>query len=683
MTHKPISFDRSLSNQTSESRNGEVQTIHVLLVDDSAFVLEGLKCLLKKASDIRIVGTAGNGQSAIDQVQRLDPDVVLMDIQMPGVDGIDATRILSECCPKCRVLILSSEDNWQGVSDAIQAGAKGYLLKGASETELVDAIRLAYLGKSHIEPQLLLKIRPPQMSPTAPPVLEHSKDHKSRSSFQESASSPAVLLRSRKGTRITALLRPEAREAALSPEQLDQVTQAVNPRMWLPIVTIGLVTIAAGLWSVFGKLPIVVEGQGVLIRPRQVVQLQSSATGRLLNLNVKPGDRIQKGDVLGTIDQSELEQQLKQEQRKLADLLSQTQDTNVLQAETMAQRRQFLTQQRYSFENKLRSAETLTETLHLNNQNAIAQNYQSLAQKKLELQRILPMLEERLISRRELSKAGALSRELVLEAEREYSEEKAKLLDTESQLEQLKLQETEAKQKYFDNNNQINQLKASIEEIDAELAQLRQIEKEESIEKNNQIQAIQRNIAQLELQLSNRTDIVSQHTGRILEVGITPGGQVELGGRIGAVEIDVQNAPIQSLTYFAIRDGKKIKPGMSVQVTPSTVKRERFGGIVGTVIEVSRFPVTTQEIETMIGNSDLAQTLSDSFSERGEGAPVQILAHLQSDAESTSGYQWSSSNGPAMQLSAGTTTQVRVKVEDRTPISYVIPLLREWTGIKP
>ncbi|OLP20398.1 hypothetical protein BST81_01330 [Leptolyngbya sp. 'hensonii'] len=132
--------------------------IDVLLVDDQRVIREGLKALLESSTNIRVAGVAENGQAAIQQVEALHPDVALIDIHMPVMNGVAATRIISQRFQKTKVLILSSEDDDQYLAEALQAGARGYLLKNSSAEELMDAIDLIYRGHSQVGPGLLEKI---------------------------------------------------------------------------------------------------------------------------------------------------------------------------------------------------------------------------------------------------------------------------------------------------------------------------------------------------------------------------------------------------------------------------------------------------------------------------------------------------------------------------------------------
>ena len=126
--------------------------IRVLLVDDHAVVREGLRNFLALQDGLEIVGEAGDGNEAIEQAQLLEPDVILMDLVMPGLDGIGAMRQLRVRSPTSRVIVLTSFLEDERVLPAIQAGAAGYLLKNVAPAELARAIRAAHAGEAIIDP---------------------------------------------------------------------------------------------------------------------------------------------------------------------------------------------------------------------------------------------------------------------------------------------------------------------------------------------------------------------------------------------------------------------------------------------------------------------------------------------------------------------------------------------------
>ena len=124
------------------------QAIEVLLVDDHPIVMEGIKAMLAECDHIRVSGEASDGEAALRRTQELNPDVVIMDIGLPGMNGLEATRLLLEAVPGTRVIILTIYDNKEYVLQAVNVGARGYIVKNAPLGELVGAIEAVHSGKS-------------------------------------------------------------------------------------------------------------------------------------------------------------------------------------------------------------------------------------------------------------------------------------------------------------------------------------------------------------------------------------------------------------------------------------------------------------------------------------------------------------------------------------------------------
>lgn len=133
-------------------------TIQVLLTDDHAIVRKGVRALLATERDIRVIGEACDGLEAVRQAKALSPDIVLMDLVMPNLDGIEATRQITASLPRTRVLVLTSFAADEKVFPAIKAGALGYLLKDSGPEELIQAIRNVYRGQSSLEPSIARKV---------------------------------------------------------------------------------------------------------------------------------------------------------------------------------------------------------------------------------------------------------------------------------------------------------------------------------------------------------------------------------------------------------------------------------------------------------------------------------------------------------------------------------------------
>lgn len=536
------------------------------------------------------------------------------------------------------------------------------------------------------------------------------------------------------------LFRQEALDRLSSPERLDQLIKVINPRDWLPLAILGVLTVAGGVWSVVGRIPLNVSGQGVLVVPRRVVQLQASTEGRILKLNVQPGDQVKQGDVIAIISQSTLEKQLQQEKDKLTELLEQNQKSATAQKQTAELELDNIQQQRGNLEESLRREAIVPElrqqNLKLLEQNratlidrrdslkktlpslqaktvkAIAENRKSLQERLNQIKAMLPSLKQRVESHRRLLEEGVIAQDVMLNAQQEYFNSVAQVSESEAQLKQLDVQEVESQRQYQQNLNEIDNLNVQLQQINAQKselqhqylqslnqvddlraklealksqeAKLKQQTLESSQDRTNRIQEVKRRIAQLEQDLVEKSKVISPYTGRLLEVAAVPGQLVNPSTRLSAIETDITNAEgnqLVSLAYFANKDGKKIEPGMKVQITPSIIKRERYGGIVGQVTSVSPFPVTQQNMATIIGNENLAESIVTNITHSGGDAPLQVIVKLEPNPRTISGYQWSSSEGPPIKLSSGTTAQVRVKIGEVAPVSYVVPILRSFTGV--
>lgn len=129
-------------------------SIRILIVDDHSVLRAGIRALLDVQSDFEVVGEAGNGQEALARVRELQPDIVLMDIGMPGMDGLAATREIKSFLPDTKILILTQHENKEYVLPSIKIGASGYVLKRADGDELLQAIRHLFAGETFFDPRV-------------------------------------------------------------------------------------------------------------------------------------------------------------------------------------------------------------------------------------------------------------------------------------------------------------------------------------------------------------------------------------------------------------------------------------------------------------------------------------------------------------------------------------------------
>jgi two-component system response regulator NreC len=145
-----MSENARIRNPHSEIRNG----IRVLLAEDHTIVRKGLRSLLEDEAGIEVIGEAEGGTEAVQMTQQLLPDVVLMDISMPGLSGLEATRQIKKRFPEVKVLVLTRHANEEYVLQILQAGASGYVVKKAAPTELISGIQAVYRGDSFLSPSI-------------------------------------------------------------------------------------------------------------------------------------------------------------------------------------------------------------------------------------------------------------------------------------------------------------------------------------------------------------------------------------------------------------------------------------------------------------------------------------------------------------------------------------------------
>jgi HlyD family secretion protein len=470
------------------------------------------------------------------------------------------------------------------------------------------------------------------------------------------------------------IFREQALERLSSPEQLDQLLQVVNRKSWIPIATLGVLSLVAILWSIFGRIPMTVEGTGLLVHPRQVVSLQLPAAGQLVELNIKVGELVQKGQVLGKINQPALQQSLDQARARLSEAQARNGRILPLRERRTALEKEANKKERLQIEQRIEFLERSAESQESKNKTYLANKRESLEELRAVKQELNQNLKQRYEGYQELRNQGLVSNDSLLSVRQEYMNNQAQVRDLELQMRDLELQQLKADQSYQEQLDLISNLRTQLTQLDAKSGEIDQQHLETRSDTDLRVQEVELEIAKYEEDLKTKSRIISEYTGRILEVTASVGQIVNAGQRLGAIETDDPNGKLLTVAYFQVSDGKKIEPGMEVRITPATIEREQYGAILGKVVSVSPFPVTMDAITNVVGNAEVAQSLS------AGGAKIEVFAELGRDPTSPTGYRWTSGRGPDIKVTAGTTGGVRATVEDRRPIAFVIPTLRRWSG---
>ncbi|MEQ8662971.1 MAG: NHLP bacteriocin system secretion protein, partial [Gammaproteobacteria bacterium] len=378
---------------------------------------------------------------------------------------------------------------------------------------------------------------------------------------------------------------------------------------------------------------------------------------------------------IGTLNQPDLAQELDQERVRLAEARAQV----LLKGDALEQRleleRESITRKRELLTERIESLGRIAEAQKTRNAGYLAQQSKNLAEARTTQKNLGEALAERYESYERLRSEGLSSDDSVLAARQRYMDNQVQRSELDLRAQELELRRLENEQAYQESLDRIEEFRNQLQELEIRERELDQQALETTASSQQRIQEIERNIARLESQLATRSQVVSEHAGRILEITTGPGQIVNAGQRIGAIETEDAEGELRGVAFFAVGDGKKLIEGGVLRLTPATVERERYGSILATITSVSAFPVTADAISSMIGNSEVAQEITQGRS------VIQVVARLHEDATALTGYEWTSGKGPEGPLTAGTTASARATVEYRRPITFVIPILRRWTGV--
>jgi HlyD family secretion protein len=411
------------------------------------------------------------------------------------------------------------------------------------------------------------------------------------------------------------IFRKVALERLSSPEQLDQLVQVTDPRGWLALTGLSALLLAALGWGIWGSIPSEARGEGILLRQGGVSDLVSAANGQVAEILVSVGDVIEKGQPVARIRQDALSRQIQDNRAKQA----------ALQAEYAALQRSAEEQKR------LRARD-------------IAQQRADLERSIAAAEKDVALLRERVDAEKSLLDDGLITKQAFLTTQQSLNTKRDDLARQRLELNGLDLKRLEADQQLM-------------QQLETRQAALRDLELQ---------------IRELGAQLGENVNVLSPFSGRVLEVLADRGSVVSPGTPVLSVE--VLSEDLMAVLFVPASAGKKVQRGMAVQVSPSTVKREEYGSILGRVVWVAEFPSTTRGMTRLLGNEALVTKLM------AEGPPIQVNVALIRNPATPTGYRWSSSRGPSLKISSGTLASGDVVVKEDRPIALVIPTLREKLG---
>jgi hemolysin D len=587
-----------------DSSHPESTPIRILIVDDQNFVCKMLQCSLESQPDLEVVGMVHNGQDTFDQIERLRPDIALVDIEMPGMNGIAIAHTIREQYAQTKVLILSSHDDDSYIRDALQAGAKGYLLKNTTPEELAHAIRFVQRGYLQLGPGLFEKLEESLYALKNSPPLENPV--------------PALNIRPTDSGCIEAQFLDDWSPATKN--LLDAL-----PRPW----TRGLLYLLVGLavtllpWSMFSKADETGLARGRLEPKHKTLRLDAPVTGTVAAIDVKEGDAVQAGQSImklgSEVARNDLEQfKNKQEgqQNRLAQLeLLRNQLLLALQTQEQQNQSQQLEKlaQLQQAQQRLDSAKVLSTLQAQEKQAQLKQAQQAINSSKAAYEVAVIRVgasHEKVPRYKEIFNKGGISKDRYSEIEQLAKESSKNFLKAKAELSQVQSQSKEQQESY---QKTLHQGSADIQQAQLRLqeqqrnnkslsyaGQLSTLKIEEQIKNletgigslKAEIAQVDRQVASLEFQLKQRI-LRAPASGIVFHLSVQSAGSVVQSGQ-KVVEIAPAKTALVLRAKMSPTESGSLRVGMPVKMKFDAYPFQDYGALGGRVSWVSPDSKTEQ-----------------------------------------------------------------------------------------
>ena len=594
-----------------ESELGAIDEIRILIADDQSFVRQFLELVFEADTEykLKVVGTANNGQQALEQIELLEPHVVVMDVEMPEMSGISAIQTIAREYPNCKVLIFSSHDDDYYLNEALKAGAYGYLLKSTPGEELRNAVANIYKGYYQVGPGLLKK------------ALTHNNT--SVGAIEKSVVSDETDLD------LEVNLPTELNDNSVEEQRWSGSTQELLntlPRVWsrgLVYLLIGF--IAVGLpWTILARIDETGTARGKIEPKGKTFQLDTAVSGQVAKVYAKEGQEVQAGEKLLTIESEAVASQLKQEQEKLKGQSNQLKELESIENQFLqsldAQKRQNQAQtleKQAQLEQARQNTESLTATYGSQKREKQAQLEQARKaiqtnQAAYELAQIrFSSAKEKIPRYRQAFEDGAISQDRLLEttqlakeAEQELKKSRLELQQSRSRLKEIQssyqtLVEQETAEKtqaqlriseqqggysslLHTNDLALLQNQEKIKDIDAQIANLK-----------GEIAQTKSKIASLKFQLTQYT-IEATTSGTVFQLPIqNKGANVQSGDTVATIA-QTENSPYATLESNLVLRAKMpssetafLKTGLPAKVKLDAYPFQDYGVVEGRVSWIS------------------------------------------------------------------------------------------------
>lgn len=305
------------------------------------------------------------------------------------------------------------------------------------------------------------------------------------------------------------IFRQKALDKLAAPDELDRLLTVVGIKAWIPLGSAGFLCLVVLAWSIFGRIPITVNGMGVLINPGNVKGLQSQATGQLIELPLRVGQLIEKGDIIGVLNQPELRKQLEQSESRMTELTEGDKASDELEATRWELEQKSNGAQRQYLGEEITKLEEMAEALLDKDQ-----KYKEVQRKNLDRTKDLSLklhesIEKHFQQLLGLKAEGLAAGPLVLNSERDVTESQLRLAGIEVQLRELDLREIQGAEKYLEQRNRVSDLTLQLKQLDITEQRLRQQQIESNTQRESQISDARRQVERFKLDLDRQSQVRS------------------------------------------------------------------------------------------------------------------------------------------------------------------------------
>lgn len=549
----------------AESRGQSSCTIRILIVDDQHYACQMLKHMLTPDVDLQVIETANDGKSAIALVESLQPDLVLMDIEMPNMSGIEATQLITHRYFDCKVVMVGANENDIAIQNAQAAGAKGYLLKTAPASELIHAIHLVQDGYSYFGTQFQEKMLTVESRVTDESIVPRAKISTKTSS------------RSVQPVGVEQLALPAVQAEDFLPPIGKWIT-------WGGISIVSVIALAIPTTN-FLKYKTTVKTQATVRPVGELRLVQASTEGQISKIFAKQGQTVRKGDVIATLEQSRLQTRKNQ----LIKGISQQQQ-QIFQANAQITN---IERQRIAEAERNRSEITAAEAelagnrrTHLIQRSEVKTQVDEAQSQLRSVEATLSASKSKLTRYRYAAAEGAISKEELDEVELEVSQQQQELGASQARLKRALISMNPSSAEVEMARERIKQAVKAGQAGRAASMQEQEGLIQQRIEISRQIEQDKEELKQINKDLQH-SDLKATSSGVITQLKLrNPGQTVQSGQEIAQIIPD--NVALELKAGITTQEISKLKMGQKVQMRVSACAYTEYGTLDGIVSQIAK-----------------------------------------------------------------------------------------------